>query len=526
MKPRRLLFVFLGTLTLIRLVLAGHLELFPDESYYFMWSERPDICYFSKGPGVASAIWLGTHILGVSELGVRMLSPLLGLGTSLLLYALGRRIYSEQVGIWTALMINLVPIFNVGSVVMTIDPLSIFFWTAALYTCWRALEESPRFSLWWPATGALIGLGFLCKYTNAMQLLSVLLLLATTHKYRRELLRPGFWSLLGVALLFTIPPVVWNARNDWITLEHLSDRGGFHKGFQIHPGEFMDFLGAHFGVYSPLLFGAMLVAGWWGLGKARQMWKPRFLIAFALPLFVLYFWLSLKQAGEANWTAPGTLSLAILSVALWLERARESRPARIFCASALALALVCTLLILGSEGLRTLGVPWPYKLDPGARGRGWQSAAAEVEAFRTKFEAELGQPVFLIANEHEVASSLAFYMKDKRPEGPGHPPVYIPESQAVQDQFSFWHRYDEFVDAKDAPNIARDEFFTEEGGVNPFMGRTALYITDRAEERPPSSIKGGFEKVEMIACIDQVRRGMPLRQLRIFVCRNYRTMPL
>ena len=62
--------------------------------------------------------------------------------------------------------------------------------------------------------------------------------------------------------------------------------------------------------------------------------------------------------------------------------------------------------------------------------------------------------------------------------------------------------------------------------MNPFLGRTALYITDRAEERPPSSIKGGFEQVEMIACIDQTRRGLPLRQLRVFACRGYRSMPL
>ena len=158
--------------------------------------------------------------------------------------------------------------------------------------------------------------------------------------------------------------------------------------------------------------------------------------------------------------------------------------------------------------------------------RGWRTAAAKVESLRADFEAQLGEKVFLIANEHEVASSLAFYMKEKRPEGPAHPPVYIPESQEFVDQFSFWHRYDEFVDAADAPQILRDEFYTEEGGVNPFMGRTALYITDRAEEKAASAIKGGFEEVEMIACIDQTRRGLPLRQLRIFACRRYRSLPL
>ena len=39
-------------------------------------------------------------------------------------------------------------------------------------------------------------------------------------------------------------------------------------------------------------------------------------------------------------------------------------------------------------------------------------------------------------------------------------------------------------------------------------------------------VANGFEQVEMIACIDQTRRGLPLRQLRIFACRRYRSLPL
>ena len=526
MIPRRWLYVFLAALTLLRLAFAAQLELFPDESYYFQWSERMDICYFSKGPGVAWAIWLGTHLLGVNELGVRVLSPLCGLGTSLLLFSFARRLYGESAGLWTAVMINLLPIFNVGSLVMTIDTLSIFFWTAALYTFWLALERSPDFSKWWPATGALIGLGFLAKYTNAMALVSVLLVLAVTPKFRREFRRPGCWTLLATFALCTLPPIVWNARHEWVTLDHLKDRGGLHQGFAIHPGEFAAFFGLHFAVYSPLIFLGMLVAAWWGIRRARQQWKPRFLLAFSLPLFALYGWLSLKQAGEPNWTAPAVISLGVLAVAFWHERAATSRGARIFSVAALAGGLVGSVLILNLDGVRAAGIDWSYRRDPGSRMRGWRTAAAKVEALRAEFEAQLGEKVFLIANEHEVASSLAFYMQEKRPEGPAHPPVYIPESQAFVDQFSFWHRYDEFVDEKDAPHIPRDEYFTEEGGVNPFMGRTALYITDRPEEKAPSAIKGGFEQVEMIACLDQTRRGMPLRQLRVFACRRYRSLPL
>jgi 4-amino-4-deoxy-L-arabinose transferase-like glycosyltransferase len=525
MTPRRLVLLFLGALTVLRLLYIGQLELSPDEAYYYQWSERLDWSYFSKGPGVAAAIWLSTHLFGVSEFGVRVFSPLLSLGTSLLLLSFARRLYGESIAIWTVLMVNVTPIFSVGSLVMTIDPLSIFFWMAALYTCWLALERSPQATGWWLATGALIGLGFLAKYTNAMQLLSILLFLALTPKYRRELRRPGFYLMLAVFLVFTLPPIIWNAQHDWITLHHLTVRGGLQKAWAFNPLEFLDFLGAHFGVYSPLIFAGMIASIWWAWRRAENQLKPRFLLAFTLPLFALYFYLSLKQAGEANWTAPATLSLAVLTAAFWHELAQERLWARRSVGAALGVGLLISVLAMDAELPRRLGIRYGYDLDPSERLRGWQTAAEQVGEIRQQFEAAQGQPVFLIANKYGSAASLAFYLQDKRIEGPGHPPLYVPESAAPENQYFFWPRYDENV-AIAPGSVSPDEYYTEEGGASLFVGRSALYITDRAEERPPSAIKRGFERAEMIRCIDIRRRGLPLRQLRVFACYNYRQISL
>lgn len=479
-----------------------------------------DWSFFSKGPGVAATMWISTHLFGVSEFGIRFFSPLLALGTSLVLWNLARRLYSESIGAWVVVLVNVLPILNAGALVMTIDPLSIFFWSAALLTCWRALEHSPEFSKWWPITGLLIGLGFLAKYTNAMQLLCLLLLLAITPKYRAELKRPGFYIMIGVFLLCCIPVVIWNAQHEWVTVEHLTARGGLNKSWSFQPMEFLSFVGMHFGVYSPLIFAGLIIGTYWGVSKARHSFKARFLLCFGLPLFIMYFYLSLKQAGEPNWTAPGVISLGLLTAALWHERAKETKWMRGFALAALAIGAGMSVALLNTDVVRTAGVDWLYKRDPSSRMRGWQSAAGEIERVRSEFEKRVGQPVFLIANEHEVASSLAFYMKDKRPEGPRHPPIYIPAQPYFEDQFSFWPRYDELIDFP--PGYQRDDtLYTEEQGYNPFKGRTALYVTDRAEENAPSSIKEGFEQWEMIACIDQSRRGKPLRQLRVFACYRY-----
>jgi hypothetical protein len=520
LNPKRLVLFFLAILTVARLILIGQFELFPDESYYCMWSERMDWSFFSKGPGVATAMWLSTHLFGASEFGVRFFSPLLAFGTSLLMWNFARRLFSESIAAWTVVTMSALPIFNVGGLVMTIDPLSIFFWTAALLTVWRALEESPAFSWWWPATGALIGLGFLAKYTNAMQLLSIALLLAITSKYRGEFRRPGFYAMLGVFAVCCTPVIIWNAQHEWVTLEHLTARGGLKKPFALNPLELLEFIGMHFGVYSPLIFGGMATAAVWAWPRARHSFKVRFLLVFGLPLFALYFWLSLKQSGEANWTAPGAISLSLLAVALWHERAEKAAWARKFSIVALIIGAVMSLAVMNTEIVRIAGIPWPYDRDPAHRMRGWRTAAEKVQQVRAEIEAQLGEPVFLIANEHEVAASLAFYMTDKRPEGPWHPPVYIPAQPYFEDQFSFWPRYDQLIDLPPG-HVPEDTIYTEEQGYNPFKGRTALYITDRAEEKAPSSIQKGFRKWEMIQCIDQKRRGLQLRQLRVFLCTNY-----
>ena len=156
--------------------------------------------------------------------------------------------------------------------------------------------------------------------------------------------------------------------------------------------------------------------------------------------------------------------------------------------------------------------------------QGWQTIAEAVDKFRADFENKLGTKVFLIGNEYQTASMLSFYLKNKRSEGPGHPPVYIPESQDIQNEFSFWPRYDEFVEAD--PSLKRDTTFTEEAGVNPFMDRTALYITDRPEAIPPQNLQSAFSRWELVAVYELKRNGLPLRQIRIFACYQYQTLPL
>src|SRR5206468_10895422 len=111
---------------------------------------------------------------------------------------------------WAVVALKVTPSLTFGACVMTIDALSFFFWLAAMFTFWLAVEKSPNFSWYWPLAGLLVGLGFLSKYTDALELVSIVLVLALAPRLRQEFKRPGLYSLLGVFAVCTVPPIVWN----------------------------------------------------------------------------------------------------------------------------------------------------------------------------------------------------------------------------------------------------------------------------------------------------------------------------
>jgi 4-amino-4-deoxy-L-arabinose transferase-like glycosyltransferase len=525
MTTTRTVWIFIFILTAIRLALLGTSDLSGDEAYYWMWSQHLAPGYFSKGPGIALAIRASTAIFGATEFGVRFWSPFLGAGTTLVLYYFTRRLFNDTVAFWTVVALNVTPIFNIGSFVMTIDPLSIFFWSAAMLTFWLALERSPDFSWHWPLTGLLIGLGFLCKYTNALELISIVLVVALVPRLRGEFKRAGFYSLLAVFLLCAIPVTVWNAQHAWITLVHLRARGGFDQNTGFHPLAVLIFLAQHFLTYSPLLFLALswaVVASW---SRAQTQLKSLYLFWFGLPVFALYLVLSLKRPAAPNWDCLAFLSLAPLAANYWQERVEKNIRFRQWAAAGLFLALCMSLLALDTDILRSIGFHFPRR-DPAGRLRGWTAATHAVEKLRADLETEIGQPLFLIADERDRAAEIAFYLGNKRTEGPEHPPVYIVESQDLLNQFSFWPRYDEFVERPANVVPTPNDIYTEENGVNPFVNRSALYVQEGRKQHVPHNIRVGFESADRIATIEVLRFGERIRTWQIFLCRNYRTLPL
>src|SRR5947209_3337806 len=130
-----------------RLFYLNHLELVGDEAYYWLWSRHPDICYLDKGPVIAWFILLGTKLFGQTVFGVRFCAVLLAAGTGAVLFGLARRLFSARVGFFTLALAAVVPLYAVGSVLMTIDTVYLFFWAAAAWAFWEA-KDTARCGPW------------------------------------------------------------------------------------------------------------------------------------------------------------------------------------------------------------------------------------------------------------------------------------------------------------------------------------------------------------------------------------------
>ena len=238
--------------TLFHLAYSTHLELVGDEAYYWLWSRHPDICYLDKGPMIAWLIRGGTALFGQTVFGVRFFAVVLAGGTGIAMLLLGRRLFSDRVAFWAIVTSALIPLFAVGSSLMTIDTVYVFFWSWAALAFWRAKDQTSFGP--WILTGALVGLGLLSKYTAATELLSFAAFCLWHRPSRIHFRRPTFWLMLATALLFLAPAVIWNVEHHWPTSRWLLARGGLDKGGGLHPAFALDFFAAQAGVISPLLF--------------------------------------------------------------------------------------------------------------------------------------------------------------------------------------------------------------------------------------------------------------------------------
>src|SRR3954447_26081310 len=102
-------------LVALRLVAAAWTPLTFDEAYYWMWSKHLAGGYYDHPPMVAVAIRLGTMIAGDTELGVRLVSVLLGLPMSWAMYRTAEILFGgRRIASTATILLNVTMMASVG----------------------------------------------------------------------------------------------------------------------------------------------------------------------------------------------------------------------------------------------------------------------------------------------------------------------------------------------------------------------------------------------------------------------------
>ena len=514
------LFLCLLLFSLFRIyyILHGPLDLTPDEAHYWEWSRRLDWSYYSKGPVIAYLIYMGTSLFGDSVFGIRIMAVICSALSSIFLYILGKKLYDESVGLFSAVFLQIIPLFSTYGVIFTIDAPFILFWIVSLLLFSKAtiipqrLREDPLFTnhksnhvhppaprnnhesksdegreekkdfslVYWCLLGVTVGLGLLTKYTMAFFYLCALLFLLFSKDLRRVLFTKGPYIGLIISLLVCSPVIIWNATHDWVTFKHTAGQAHIAEGFQISLKSFFEFIGSQIGVLSPILFVLMALSIW----KLRKNREGALLFWFSIPVLIFFILKSIQAKVQANWALPGYITWIVAFSSYYMKRfITLGKAMQILIVSALMLSLAVT-----SVAHYTSIVNLPVKLDPTARLRGWQELGEEITRIYEEMSAT--RPVFIFSDSYQVSSQLAFYVK-------GHPVTYCINLGRRMNQYDVWP------------------------GFQDLIHYDAIYVSV-GDNMFPQELAPAFRKVEKRVLKAYTKKHVELRDYSIFRCYDFK----
>jgi 4-amino-4-deoxy-L-arabinose transferase-like glycosyltransferase/membrane-associated phospholipid phosphatase len=490
-------YVLIGIMVVTKLwyIASGKIELSEDEAYQWLWSKHLALSYFSKPPFIAFAQFFGTSLFGDTELGVRFFPPVIAAILSVALLRFMAEQVNPRTAFWLIVVIQCTPLLAVGATLMTIDPLLVLFWTCAMIAGWRAMQPEGTLRDWiW--TGIAMGAAFLSKYSAAYQVICFALFMAACR--RDQFRKPGPYVALALALLCTIPVIVWNAQHHWITLRHVSENAGLNKQWRAPWRYIGDFLGSETFLLNPVfLVGSVIAAvAVWRRGSVLS----RYFFWMSAPVLVGHLLYTFHSRVFANWIAPAIIPMLCLAVIYWEERARENFQAiKPWLITGLLVGAVPIVFLHDTNLIaKVTGYTLPAKIDPLRRVRAWRQTAEVVGRERQTLLAE-GKDVFIIGAHYGLVGEISFYLPEARARVKTEPLVYYQSADRPENQFYFWTGYLERT------------------------GQNAIYVREEKESEPLSQrIQREFESVTDLGIRQIEYRGRVFRSVHLYACRNLR----
>ena len=353
MPSDRKISVALAVLLLVSAVMrgfiAGFIELGNDEVYYWTYAAFPALSHFDHPPMVGLVIQLfSLNLLLPGEFFIRLAAVVCGTFSTWLIYLVGKSVKDRLTGFYAALLYTASFYgFVLSGTFILPDAPQVVFWLLTLWCMTEALpdRERTRRSRNLVLLGGLsAGLALLSKYHSVFLPIGAALYILVYN--RRWLKAWQTWAALLIMLLLTLPVVLWNADNGFISFSFHEGRVSITEA-GLQPKYFFTEMAGEFFYNNPvnvILILVSLVAV--VLGKPFIGRDPlRIILLASLPLILVFQSFSLFRATLPHWTGPGYLGLLLVAAA-WLSEPRGNRARRLVPWPA-GVAMTFLLLVAG-----------------------------------------------------------------------------------------------------------------------------------------------------------------------------------
>lgn len=206
---------------LLHILTNGRMGIFRDEYYYLACAARPAWGYVDQPPFSIWVLSVWKAVFGDSIHSIRILPALCGSGLIILAGAASAGLGG---GRWAQFFAALgTAIGGVGLVICgsySMNCFDILYWLGAYYLVIRIIRTGGESG--WIGLGFVLGLGLFNKIGLLVFGLAFVLGLLSTRQ-RRFFADRRLYLTGAVAVLFLVPYVLWNAANDWATIEFMKN---------------------------------------------------------------------------------------------------------------------------------------------------------------------------------------------------------------------------------------------------------------------------------------------------------------
>lgn len=492
MNYRYATLLLIAVSALVKLALAGQIELNNDEAYYWTYAQHFQWNYFDHPPMVAVFIRIFTgNLLFHDEIFIRIGSVLTCGICTWILYKIGTRIKDERTG-WIAACLYTASFYAsvITGLLILPDTPQMLFWLSSVLVMLEVISiQAPRNR----TAGNLLLLGIFIGLTMLSKVHGVFLwvgFLGYVIFNRRDLLRlPALYGGIIISAAMLAPSIGWTVNNHFATVNYHAARVGFTS-----------FSAASF---ARELVGQVLYANpvnFVIIGQALFFYRRY------CPFAVLLKWLSLP------------LILTVLSISFFNETLPHwSGPA------------YCTLLPLTAKYLRNIQLPGRtpgrvrvslvflcialfalvavIKYYPGSLGK------------KSGIELGAGDPSLDITGWKAFSDSLEIRMAGQQPPGCMITNFWFPGGQ-----LAYYVSPAVNIPTRVVGRLNDIHHFAWLNSRLPALlpGQDAWFVTTSNYLRLPSSkLAGCFKTIDLPISIPQYRSGKPVRYFYIYPLRHY-----